>query len=87
MAGREVVHPRGDLCGMGFVREMPAIDEMDFGVRQVAGKGACAIWPQEGIVLALDGNERRLVFRKVDLQYVTRPTPGLIFRRASALFR
>src|SRR5215469_7071049 len=59
---------RADLRIMSFERKVTCINEMDFGVRNIPLVGLSARGQKERVVLAPDGEERRLVFSEIALK-------------------
>ena len=67
-AGKEVADGRRDLGGVGLQREMAGVEEADDGVGNVALERLRARRQEERIVLAPDGEERRLVGPEIVLE-------------------
>jgi hypothetical protein len=66
--GEKLSHGRGDFFDVGLEGEVSCIEELDGGVGVVARKGLGAGRDEEGVVLAPDGEQRRLGLAEVLLE-------------------
>ena len=67
-AAEEVADQRGDLVRMRFQREVARVEQMHFGVGDVAAVGFGAGRQEGCVVLAPDGQQRRLVGAEIRLE-------------------
>src|SRR5690242_15526000 len=69
LARQEVADDGGDLGSLAFEREMPGIEQVDFGLGIVTPEGLGAGGQEERIVLAPDGEKRRSPAAEVLLEF------------------
>jgi hypothetical protein len=57
---RKPADERGDLLAGAFQQEVSTVEEMNLGVGDVVGEGACAVWTEDFVATAPDREQRHL---------------------------
>src|SRR5260370_40182089 len=79
LSSQEVADGRCDLAGVGVEREMPRVEEPDFGVAVVALESLRTGRQEERVVPAPHGEQRRLAGTEVLLEFrIQRDVAGVV---------
>ncbi len=79
MNGYEAAHGTADLCRMRLQREVPGVEQNDFGIRQIPAKGQRTSRQEMRIVLAPNRQQRWTVRLEIVLEgRVEREVTGIV---------